>query len=209
MSKIQTLIESAFDEGDLDRVDKYIDDIRASLESTNQQFSRYTILLLLSLFSYHLVLLGQTNEVSVLGVTLGSKSFIIKWFLILPSVLLLLQSTMGYLRVYQQESIEWLIAKYRKKEYESGLYRVVFPSSHILTMDLMRRTGTDISTFSQNFITGILALFTVVLPSLYIVGAYVFAISIYQGDLQLIVSLVISLSIIFQNIYIIRRSQEI
>jgi hypothetical protein len=209
MSKIKESIESAFKENELDRVDKYIDDIRASLASTSQQFGRYTFLLFLSLFSYHLVLLGQSADISILGITLGSKSFIIKWFLILPSILLLLQATAGYLRVYQQESIEWLLAKYRNNEYESGLYRVAFPSSHILAVDLMRRLGTDISPTSLNFLTSIFVLFSVWLPSFYILGAYIYAILIYQGDWQVIISFVISGIILMQKSLVVRRSQEI
>jgi len=209
MSKIREPIETAFKDDELDRVDKYIDDIRASLISTNQQFGRYTFLLFLSLFSYHLVLLGQTTEVSILGFTLGSKAFIIKWFLVLPSILLLLQATAGYLRVYQQESIEWLLAKYRNSEYEAGLYRVAFPSSHILSVDLMRRLGTDISPASLNLLTSIFVLFSVWLPSFYILGAYIYAISIYQGDWQVIVSFVISSIILVQKSLVVRRSQEI
>jgi len=209
MSKIRGSIEIAFEEGDLDRVDKYIDDIKASLTSTNKLLGRYTFLLFLTLFSYHLVIVGESSKVAVFGVSLGSKEFITKWFLILPSILLLLQATTGYLRVYQQETIEWLFAKYRNKEYEAGLYRVAFPSSHILSIDLMNRIGTNISPSSLKFLTGIFVLFSVWLPSFYIIGAYFFAFSTYQGDWEIILSFVISIIILIQKTIVVRRSQEI
>jgi hypothetical protein len=209
MSKVRESIEKAFTSDDLDRVDKNIDSIKASLITTNQQFSRYTLLLFISLFSYHLVLIGQSAEISMLGLKLGSKDFIIKWFLIVPSILLLLQGMMGYLRVYQQESIEWLLSKYRKNEYDAGLYRTAFPSSHILSLDLMRRLGSEISPKLMNLPANIIVFFSVWLPSFYIVGAYIHGISIYRGDWQIIVSLIISMLIIWQKTLIVRRSQEI
>ena len=209
MSKIRESIETAFSDDDLDRVDKNIDSIKASLITTNQQFSRYTLLLFLSLFSYHLVLIGQSSEISMLGLKLGSKDFIIKWFLIVPSILLLLQGITGYLRVYQQESIEWILAKYRKNEYDAGLYRTAFPSSHILSLDLMRRVGTGISPKLINLPATIMAFFSVWLPSFYIVGAYIYGIGVYRGDWQIIISCIISILIIWQKTLIVRRSQEI
>jgi len=209
MSKIKESIEIAFLESDLDRVDKNIESIKASLIITNQQFSRYTLLLFLSLFSYHLVLIGQSTEVTMLGIKLGSKDFIIKWFLIVPSILLLLQGMMGYLRVYQQETIEWLLAKYRKNEYDSGLYRTAFPSSHILSLDLMQRLGSEVSPKLIKLPANIMVLFSVCLPSFYILGAYIYSINIYRGDWQIIVSFIISIFIIWQKALIVRRSQEI
>ncbi|EGQ8096961.1 hypothetical protein FG135_18665 [Vibrio cholerae] len=209
MSKIKESIETAFSDDDIERVDKNIESIKASLVTTNQQFSRYTLLMFMSLFSYHLVLIGQSQEITMLGLKLGSKDFIAKWFLIVPSILLLMQSLAGYLRVYQQESIEWLLAKYRKNEYESGLYRTAFPTSHILSLDLMKRLGTDISPKFIDIPATIMAFATVWLPSWYIVGAYVYCIDVYRGDWQIIVSSVISLFIIWQKTLIVRRSQEI
>ncbi|MGC9402743.1 hypothetical protein ACP43V_09850, partial [Vibrio genomosp. F10 str. 9ZC157] len=209
MSKIKGSIESAFSSDDLERVDKNIESIKASLVSTNQQFSRYTLLLFVSLLSYHLVLIGQSEEITMLGLKFGSKDFIVKWFLIVPSILLLMQSLAGYLRVYQQESIEWLLAKYRKNEYDSGLYRTAFPTSHILSLDLMKRLGTEVSPKLIDIPAIIMAFASVWLPSLYIIGAYVYCIDIYRGDWQIIVSLVISMFIIWQKSLIVRRSQEI
>ena len=209
MSKIKESIESAFSGDDIERVDKNIESIKASLVSTNQHFSRYTLLLFVSLFSYHLVLIGQSEEITMLGLKLGSKDFIVKWFLIVPSILLLMQSLAGYLRVYQQESIEWLLAKYRKNEYDSGLYRTAFPTSHILSLDLMKRLETDIYPKLIDLPATIIAFASVWLPSLYIIGAYVYCIDIYRGDWQIIVSLVISMLIIWQKTIIVRRSQEI
>ncbi|PMO23710.1 hypothetical protein BCT15_09380 [Vibrio splendidus] len=209
MSKIKGSIESAFSSDDLERVDKNIESIKASLVSTNQQFSRCTLLLFVSLLSYHLVLIGQSEEITMLGLKFGSKDFIVKWFLIVPSILLLMQSLAGYLRVYQQESIEWLLAKYRKNEYDSGLYRTAFPTSHILSLDLMKRLGTEVSPKLIDIPAIIMAFASVWLPSLYIIGAYVYCIDIYRGDWQIIVSLVISMFIIWQKSLIVRRSQEI
>lgn len=209
MSKIKGSIESAFSSDDLERVDKNIESIKASLVSTNQQFSRCTLLLFVSLLSYHLVLIGQSEEITMLGLKFGSKDFIVKWFLIVPSILLLMQSLAGHLRVYQQESIEWLLAKYRKNEYDSGLYRTAFPTSHILSLDLMKRLGTEVSPKLIDIPAIIMAFASVWLPSLYIIGAYVYCIDIYRGDWQIIVSLVISMFIIWQKSLIVRRSQEI
>jgi hypothetical protein len=73
----------------------------------------------------------------------------------------------------------------------------------------MKRLGTDISPKLIDIPATIIAFASVWLPSLYIIGAYVYCIDVYRGDWQIIVSLVIYLFIIGQKTLIVRRSQEI
>ncbi len=209
MSKIRESIKNGFENNEIERIDKNIDSIKVSLMESNQKFTRYTLLIFISLFSYQLVFMGELSEVSILGIKLSNKDAILKWFLIIPSILLLLQSLIGYLRVYQQESIEYLLAIHRNKEYLSGLYRVAYPANHILALDLMRRTKTNISTKTLNILTNTMALFTISAPSIYIGVMYIQCFIVYGFEWQIIISSIISLTLIWQSGITISRSQEI
>ena len=179
------------------------------MNTTTQQFNKYTLAILISIISYQLVLIGEAQEVSFLGIKLGTEAFIEKWFLIIPSVLLLFQSAAGYLRVYQQECIEWLLYRYRNDEYKGGIYRAAFPASHILAVDLMRRINSEDKPKSATLLAFVFAYFSVWLPSLYILGAYVYTYQKYQNDWQLITSFIISLLCLILKSKTVIQSQEL
>jgi len=73
----------------------------------------------------------------------------------------------------------------------------------------MQRLGSEVSPKLIKLPANIMVLFSVCLPSFYILGAYIYSINIYRGDWQIIVSFIISIFIIWQKALIVRRSQEI
>jgi len=209
MEKLRESVLSSFEDGDLDRVDKYVDMIRDSLKSTNSRFGSLTLLLIISIFSYHLYINGQLSEISAFGLKIKDTVLIKKWFLIVPSLIFLLTTSIGYLRVYQQESIEWLLAKYRPKEYKSGIYRLIFPSSYILGLDVLRRQKSIIARSIATLAGTVLALGAVAAPIWYIYWAYNKAFMELGRDTGLIINCSVSGILLVCGLCIICQSQRI
>jgi len=209
MEKLKESVLSSFEDGDLDRVDKYVDSVRDSLKSTNSKFGALTLLLVISILSYHFYVNGQLSEMSAFGLKIKDIVLIKKWFLIVPSLIFLLTASIGYLRVYQQESIEWLLAKYRPKEYKSGIYRLTFPSSYILGLDVLRRQKSRIAKSIAMLAGTPLALGSIAAPIWYICWAYNKAFMELGADSSLIISGSISGILLVCGLCIIYQSQRI
>lgn len=209
MEKLKDSVFSSFSEDDSERVDKYIDLLRDALKSTNSKFNYYTVLLITSILSYHLYVYDHLNDIKLLGFRVNDFDLIQKWFPIVPSLIFLLTTTIGYLRVYQQETIEWLLAKNRPKEYGSDIYRLTFPCSHILGLDILRRQK-DISAKFAAVIPALTFVFgSILAPILYISWAYSRAFQKFGTDNNLIMSTVVSSFLIINGIVIIIQSQKI
>jgi hypothetical protein len=209
MEKLRESVLSSFEEGDLERADKYIDSVRDSLKSTNSRFGAYTLLLILSLVSYHLYVHGQINELSAFGLRIKDVDFIRRWFLIVPSVLFVLAASIGYLRVYQQECIEWLLFKYRPKEYSSGIYRLTFPSNHILGLDVLRRQNSIAANLLATLTGVLLAAASITAPVWYIFWAYTKTFADLGTDTSLVISFSASSVLLVFGVGIISQSQRI
>jgi hypothetical protein len=209
MEKLRESVLSSFEDGDLSRVDEYIRSIRDSLKSTNSRFVSLEFLLLVTILSYHFYVNGQSIEILAFGLKIRDVELIKKWFLIVPSLVFLISTSIGYLRVYQQETIEWLTVKYRPKEFKSGIYRLTFPSNYILGLDILRRqkgrTAKPIA-----ILTGLL-LFSgsTFAPIWYIYWAYKKAFLELGPDYGLIISASISGILLLNGLGIIVESQKI
>lgn len=211
MSILEKMVEESFenDEKGFARVNKNLEDIKSSLSETNKKFVAYEILMYIFIFSYHLVLIGEKSEISFLGLELSSIEFIIKWFLIIPSILLLLQATNGYLRMQQQETIEWLFFKYYNKEYKSNIFRLGYPSNYILSLDIMRRSLNNKTSNRASLIGFLLAFFSVVFPIIYIIGTYIYCLDLYKYNWQVIISVCISSFILWNAWRIVIESNDV
>ena len=191
------------------RVDRYIDKIRESLKQANARFIQFKATCLLLLLAYHLFAFGGSTEISFLGVRITNTDLITKWFLVLPSTAYCLSTCYGYLRVYQQETIEWMLAKFYPEEYESGIYRLTFPSSYILGLDMMNREGSILTRLIAWVPTGLFVIGGVYLPPIYTYVAYKQSFRSIGSDPQLIASAIISGLLFVASYLIIRRSQKI
>lgn len=209
MQKLRESILSSFDDGDLDRVDKYIDSVRESLKSTNSRFTAYTLLLVISLVSYHLYVHGHLSRMPLFGLEIIDVDLIKKWFLIVPSIVFVLSTSTGYLRVYQQECIEWLLAKYRPKEFASGIYRLTFPSNYILGLDVLRRQNSKFAKSIAWLTTVPLVIGSVTAPIWYIGWAYTNGFAELGADSSLIISASISGLLLLTGLGFISQSQRI
>jgi len=209
MEKLRESVLSSFEDGDLDRVDEYIKSIRDSLKSTNSKFFALELLLILSIISYHLYIAGQASEVSAFGFRIRDVGLIKKWFLTMPSLVFLISTAFGYLRVYQQESIEWLLAKYRPREFRSGIYRLTFPSNYILGLDFLRRQKQRTAKVIATLTSLPLMAGSIILPVWYICWAYKKVFLEFGPDYGLIISASISGIMILGGLAVICESQKI
>lgn len=209
MNELENKYKNLFDENELDRVDKNIDYVKSSLSETEKKFTRATILIFLSLFSFHLLLIGESSDIIIFGLKIANKEFALTWFLIIPSILLVIRALYGYLRVYQKETISWLLFYYRRKEYNSELYRVAYPSNEILALDLMRRCEKNRSSLYVKILSVFFAFITLIAPYSYIVYGYIKCMELYPGSLEVYISSGISFLIIIQQSIIINLSQEL
>lgn len=206
MSLIKAQLMSAFSSTETDRAEKNIDQIKASLIATNKLFARYSFFILLSLFSYHLILMGNLVDITLFGIKIGNRMFILKWLLVVPSYFLFLNSTIGYLRVYQSESIEYLLAIHYEEEYKSDIFRISYPPNYILSLDLMRRIDNN---FFVIFVGSFIAFISTILPALYIFYIYLNYFNIFGDNIQITVSFCISSVLIFTSFFIIHKSQKL
>lgn len=209
MEKLRESVLSSFEDGDLDRVDEYIKSIRDSLKSTNSKFVALELLLVLSILSYHLYINGQVSEVSVFGFRIRGVELIKKWFLTVPSLVFLISTSFGYLRVYQQESIEWLLAKYRPREFKSGIYRLTFPSNYVLGLDVLRRQKRRMAKIIATLTSLPLFAGSIILPIWYIYWAYKEVFLELGPDYGLIISASVSGILVLGGLGVIYESQKI
>lgn len=212
MSELCDMVEQSFEKNEKGskRVNKNLKLIRSSLSVTNKKFIAYEILMYILIFSYHLVLIGEKSKISFLGLEITSTEFIIKWFLLVPSFLLILHSTNGYLRMKQQETIEWLLCKYYEKEYKSDIFRLGYPSNYIMALDILRRSKNKKTIAKANLIGFLMAFFNVVFPIIYISGVYIYLFfDLFKYDLQVILSFCLSSFMLYNAWKIILESNDL
>ncbi len=212
MSELLKMVEQSFENNEkgLKRVNKNLKLIKKSLAVTNKKFIIYEILMYILIFSYHLVLIGEKNKISLLGLEITSTEFIIKWFLILLSFIFVLQATNGYLRMKQQETIEWIFAKYYEKEYSSGIFRLGNPSNYIMALDILRRSKNQKTVEKANLIGFLMAFFSVIFPIIYISCVYIYLFfELYRYDLQIVASFCISSFMLYNAWKIILESNDL
>lgn len=209
MKNLRDIIPVLFDDSEIDRVDYHIDKIKESLSTTNRLFITYVSFLGLSIIAFHLYIYGYLYEINIFGQKLSQFILIKRWFLLIPSILFFLSSLLGYLRVYQMECIEWLIAKHRNKEFTSEIFRLALPSSYILGLDILRRQNDKWIKLIASIPSIILAFGTIIIPILYVNCMYGRILKDLLFDYQTIVSCLISNLFIICGILIIRFSQRI
>ncbi|MFB6320853.1 hypothetical protein [Saccharicrinis sp. FJH54] len=209
MKSLKYIIPSLFDEESLDRVDYYIEKINESLKTTNKLFVTNSSLILLSIVAYHLIITGNLSEINILGQKLINLDFIKTWFLLIPSLLICITSFIGYLRVYQKETIEWLLAKHRKKEFDSEIFRLTLPPSYILGLDLIRRQENSLIKMITIIPTFIFGFITIIAPIIYINYNYIELLSNTAGNAQVLISYLISCILILCGMTVIFISQKI
>jgi hypothetical protein len=84
---------------ELERVDKYLDQLRDALKDTNQKFIKLQVTCLLLLSAHYLFLNAEGGEIAVGNVKVSDLARVAKWFLVAPALLYCVGCCYGYLRV--------------------------------------------------------------------------------------------------------------
>jgi hypothetical protein len=209
MKPLKESIPNLFEETEIERVDYYIEKIRDSYKATNRLYIYYQVLQYTSIIAFYLYFYNKLNEISLLGIKITDSQIIEKWFLLVPSLFFLLSTYTGYLRVYQKEGIEWLLAKYRSKEYETKIHKLTFPSNHILGMELLHNQQSKFIRAVLYLPNTLIALISILGPIILIYFGYTKLASKYQADVHLIISSILSALMIITGKLIIQFSQRI
>lgn len=138
IKNIETILESNPDEKQLDQ---YIADIRESLTSTNKQFFAYQFSLFFTLILYHLIIHEGWKGISIGSVQISGNSLFDKAFLIFPAGILIVISSLGYLRRLQREVYDYLTISRLQILGQTGVHELRLPSNYILGLDILRREG--------------------------------------------------------------------
>jgi uncharacterized membrane protein len=209
MKRLQETIPELFEEGEEERADYYIDKIRDSYATTNKLFMSLMFLQTLSLITYFLFIFKKIDKVSIFGLETSDPVFVKTWFLIIPSILFLINSYVGYLRVYQKEGIEWLLVKYRNKEFKSNIFRLTFPANHILGMEILQLQESKFIKIINYIPVLIIAFISVLGPITLTFIGYREQFESTELSLYLKLSIVISFTCYLCGIFVMKQSQKI
>lgn len=209
MKRLQETIPELFEEGEEERADYYIDKIRDSYATTNKLFMSLMFLQTLSLITYFLFIFKKIDKVSIFGLETSDPVFVKTWFLIIPSILFLINSYVGYLRVYQKEGIEWLLSKYRNKEFKSNIFRLTFPANHILGMEILQLQESKFIKIINYIPVLIIAFISVLGPITLTFIGYREQFESTELSLYLKLSIVISFTCYLCGIFVMKQSQKI
>jgi hypothetical protein len=209
MKRLQETIPELFEEGENDRVDYYIDKIRDSYAVTNKLFISLIVLQAFSIITYYLFIFKKIDKVAIFGWETSDPEFVKTWFLIIPSILFLINSYVGYLRVYQKEGIEWLLCKYRNKEFKSNIFRLTFPANPILGMEILQLQESKLVRIINYVPVFIIAFISILGPITLTFIAYRDQFEINETSLSLKISIVISFTCYLCGIFVMKQSQRI
>jgi hypothetical protein len=209
MKRLQETIPSLFEEDENDRVDYYIDKIRDSYASTNKLFMALMALQALSIITYYLFIYKKIDKIAIFGMETSNIEFIKTWFLLIPSVLFLINSYVGYLRVYQKEGIEWLLCKYRNKEFKSNIHQLTFPSNYILGMEILQSQESRFVKIINYVPTFLIAFISTLGPIILTLIGYREQIETTEINFYLKISFTISSICYLFGIFVIKQSQRI
>jgi hypothetical protein len=120
------------------QLDKYLSDVRDSLATSGKLFVGYSLLIIITLVTYHLVVYAGATGIAFNSLQLSDPSLFRRVFLIVPAVLLTAKASVGYLRRCQREVYDYLsLSRYRILG-QSGLHELRLPADYILGLFLLK-----------------------------------------------------------------------
>lgn len=209
MLKIDLLADKLFKKEDQEKVDEYISKLFEGLHSTNKKFNLLISLLLVSISAHFLFSLGISENISFMGFSISDKKLIDIWYLLIPSVIFLTTTIVGYMRVYQQGLLTELYYRFREEEFHTESFRLFFPTTIASALDLLRRQNDFISKAAALFPSIFFALGSILLPIGYIANGYLTAFNTYGYSTELIISVSLSALLIFHGMVILKLSMKL
>ena len=192
MLKVNQIIDGFSNTEDSDKVNEYINKLLIELSASNKKFNFYISLLIIAIAMHFLFINGYLDNVSFKGLKVTNRLFVDTWDLIIPSFLYLTISVFGYMRIYQQGVLTALYYNFKPIEYETGVFRLLFPASIPYALDLIRRQNDISSKIVILFPSLFFALGSLWLPIHYIYFSYRTLFISYGSTSELIVSAILS-----------------
>jgi hypothetical protein len=152
-----------------EQLDKFLSDVRDSLETTSGHFLRYTTLIVTSIVIYHLVVYEGVKVIAYSGIQLTDTSLFRRVFLIVPSALLAAMAGVGYLRRFQREVYDYLcILRYRVLG-ETGLHELRIPGDYTLGLFVLSIEGGWTGRIVSLVVGSLVATAFTIGPTIYVV----------------------------------------
>jgi hypothetical protein len=123
------------------QLDKYLSDVRDSLATSSKLFIGYTLLIVTTLVTYHLVSYAGATGFTLNSLQLADPSLFKRVFLVVPAGLLVAKTSVGYLRRCQREVYDYLTLSRYRVLGSSGLHELRLPGDYILGLFLLKNEG--------------------------------------------------------------------
>ena len=138
ISRISTVLDAEPNEVQLD---KYLDDVRNSLATSNRQFISIYVFAITALVLYHLVAYEGIVLSSFHGMPLPNASIFKRVFIVVPAALFSAVACIGFLRRCQREVYDYLtISRYRVLG-QTQLHELRLPSDYMLGLFYLKIEG--------------------------------------------------------------------
>jgi hypothetical protein len=168
VARIRQVLEAEPNEAQLD---KYLSDVRDSLATSSKLFIGYTLLIVTTLVTYHLVSYAGATGFTLNSLQLADPSLVKRVFLVVPAGLLVAKASVGYLRRCQREVYDYLsLSRYRVLG-QSGLHELRLPADYILGLFFLKNEGGVLGNFLASITAFMSFCASVLLPVAYIIGA--------------------------------------
>ncbi|MCU7372715.1 hypothetical protein PEC18_18080 [Paucibacter sp. O1-1] len=168
VARIKQVLESEPNEAQLD---KYLSDVRDSLATSSKLFTGYTLLILTTLVTYHLVAYAGATGFTLNSLQLADPSLFKRVFLVIPAGLLVAKASVGYLRRCQREVYDYLTLSRYRVLGQSGLHELRLPADYILGLYFLKNEGGVLGKFLASITAFLSFCVSVLLPVAYIVCA--------------------------------------
>lgn len=168
LARVKQVLEAEPNE---EQLDKYLSDVRESLATSSKLFIGYTLAIVTSLVTYHLVVYSGATGFKFQSLELADSSLFKKAFLVVPAGFLVAKSSVGYLRRCQREVYDYLAISRCRVLGQTALHELRLPADYILGLFILKNEGGRLGQLTAASLVLLSFSASVLLPVVYIVGA--------------------------------------
>lgn len=167
LSRIRDVLSADKDE---EQLDKFLVEVRDSLETTNRQFLTFSALTVGSLATYYLATSGGSTNISLQGIQITDSLLFRRVFLVVPASTMAAAACLGYLRRLQREVFDYLSISRYPILGKTGLHELRLPGDFVLGLFVLRTEGGSLGKLLGNLIALLCSATFVAFPAACIVG---------------------------------------
>jgi len=207
ISRINTVLDAKPNEVQLD---KYLDDVRDSLATSNRQFIGFYVFAITALVSYHLVAYEGIVLSSFHGMPLPNASIFKRVFIVVPTALLSAVACIGFLRRCQREVYDYLTISRCRVLAQTQLHELRLPSDYFLGLFYLKIEGGSLGKVVAWVFSYLWYMVFFFGPTVYIVKVSVLNIQLYGfGDLLTSASSIIAILLAAGSVVIVGIASRI